>query len=64
MEEGDGNHRDIALGGVDARAYSVGVNWYVANNVKLGVNYSDGESNEAGSDDQGKEFRVRLQLTY
>lgn len=64
MEEGDGNHSDIELGRVDASAYSVGVNWYVANNVKLGVNYSDGESNEAGSDDQGKEFRVRLQLTY
>ena len=64
MEEGDGNHSDIELGRVDASAYSVGVNWYVADNVRVGVNYSDGESNAIDSDDDGQEFRVRLQLTY
>ncbi|NNJ71710.1 MAG: ATPase, partial [Enterobacterales bacterium] len=64
MEEGDGNHSDIELGRVDASAYTLGVNWYVANNVRLGMNYSDGDSNEAGSVDSGEEFRVRLQLTF
>lgn len=64
IEAGDGNYSNIELGQVDALAYTVGANWYVANHIKLGMNYSGGNSNEAGSHDQGKEFRVRLQLTY
>ncbi len=61
-EDGDGNHSDIELGRDDATAYTLGVNWYAHNNVKLGVNYTDGESNT--SDDDGSEFRVRFQLTF
>ena len=64
MEEGDGNHSDIELGRVDASAYTLGVNWYINNNVRLGMNYSSGDSNEPGSNDDGEEFRVRLQLTF
>ncbi|TQV72959.1 ATPase [Aliikangiella marina] len=64
LEEGDGNHSDIELGRVDASAYTFGVNYYANNNVRIGMNYSDGDSNEAGSTDSGEEFRLRLQLTF
>lgn len=64
IEEGDGNHSDIELGRVDASAYSFGVNYYANNNIRIGLNYSDGDSNEAGGTDEGKEFRARLQLTF
>lgn len=61
-EDGDGNHSDIELGDDDASAYTLGVNYYAHKNVKIGVNYTDGESNT--SDDDGSEFRVRFQLTF
>ena len=61
-EDGDGNHSDIELGSDDASAFTLGLNWYAHKNVKLGVNYTDGESNT--SDDDGSEFRVRFQLTF
>ena len=61
-EDGDGNHSDIELGRTDATAYTVGLNWYAHNNVKLGVNYTDGKDNN--DDDDGSEFRVRFQLTF
>jgi len=64
IEEGDGNHSDIELGRVDASAYTIGVNYYVNNAVRIGVNYSEGDSNEAGSMDSGDEFRIRFQLAY
>jgi len=38
------------------------MNWYAHNNVKFGINYTDGDSNT--SDDDGSEFRVRFQLTF
>ena len=61
-EDGDGNFSDIELGTIDATSYTVGVNYYPHKNVKIGVNYTDGESNV--SDDEGNEFRVRFQLTF
>ncbi|MCH2190968.1 MAG: ATPase [Gammaproteobacteria bacterium] len=61
-EDGDGNHSDIELGRDDASAFTLGLNWYAHKNVKLGVNYTDGESNT--SDDDGSEFRIRFQLTF
>ncbi len=61
-EDGDGNHGDIELGRTDAKAVTLGVNWYATNNVRLGVSYQDGEDNL--TTDDGSEFRVRLQLTY
>lgn len=63
-EDGNGNHSDIELGRVDANAYSVGVNWYANSNIRIGMNYSEGESQEVGSSDEGEEFRMRLQLTF
>lgn len=61
-EDGDGAHSDIELGTTDASAFTVGLNWYAHKNVRLGVNYTDGEDNL--SDDDGSEFRVRFQLTF
>ncbi len=61
-EDGDGNHSDIELGSDDASAFTLGMNWYAHNNVKFGINYTDGDSNT--SDDDGSEFRVRFQLTF
>ena len=61
-EDGDGNHSDVELGTTDASAYTLGLNYYPHKNVRIGVNYTDGESNV--SDDDGSEFRVRFQLTF
>lgn len=62
-EDGYGNHGDIELGSfTDASSYVFGVNWYPHKNVRVGATYHDGESNI--NDDEGKEFRVRFQLTY
>ena len=62
-ENGYGNHDDIKLGSVtDAHAYAIGVNWYPHKNIRVGASYSEGESNI--NNDQGNEFRVRIQLTY
>lgn len=61
-EDGDGNHSDIELGGTDASAFTLGLNWYAHKNVRFGLNYTDGESNV--NDDDGNELRVRFQLTF
>ncbi len=61
-EDGDGDYGDIELGTDDATSYGVGVNWYVTNAVKLGLNYTDGESET--NDDEGEEWRARFQLTF
>ncbi len=61
-EDGDGNHSDIELGTTDASAYTLGLNYYPHKNIRVGVNYTDGESNI--NDDDGNEFRVRFQLTF
>jgi phosphate-selective porin OprO/OprP len=61
-EDGDGSHSDIELSDTDATAYTIGLNWYAHKNVRLGINYTDGEDNN--DDDEGNEFRVRFQLTF
>ncbi len=61
-EDGDGDFGDIELGETDATAYTVGVNWYAHNNVRFGLNYTDGE--DENSDDEGEEIRLRAQLTF
>lgn len=63
-EQGDGDYGDIELGRVDATAYTIGVNWYAHENVRLGVNYSAGESEALASNEDGEEFRARVQLTF
>ena len=61
-EDGDGNYSDIELGETDATSWGLGVNWYVNNSVRVGINYTDGE--DENSSDDGEEFRARLQLTF
>ena len=61
-EDGDGSHSDIELGNTDATAYTIGLNWYAHKNVRMGINYTDGEDNN--DDDQGNEFRVSFQLAF
>lgn len=61
-EDGDGNYGDVELGNTDASAWGVGVNWYVNNNIRLGLNYTDAEDNNDADD--GNEFRARVQLTF
>ena len=61
-EDGDGDFGDIELGETDATAYTVGVNWYAHNNVRFGLNYTDGEDNV--TNDDGSEIRLRAQLTF
>lgn len=61
-EDGDGSHSDIELGDSDASAYTLGLNYYAHKNVRLGINYTDGEDNL--SNDDGNELRVRFQLTF
>jgi len=61
-EDGEADYGDIELGSDDASAYGIGLNWYVTNAVKIGVNYTDGDSNT--NDDEGEEFRTRFQLTF
>lgn len=61
-EDGEGDFGDIELGEDDATAWGLGVNVYVNNAVKLGLNYTDGESET--SSDKGKEYRARFQLTF
>ena len=68
FEDGDGNHGDIEIGQDnvndidDAESYGIGLNWYPNSNVRFGVTYTEGESNT--SDEEGKEFRARAQLTF
>lgn len=64
-EDGEAKYSDIGISGTttDASSYGIGLNWYVNNNVKLGMSYMDGETEGAGSVD-GQEFRTRIQLTF
>ncbi|NNL57475.1 MAG: ATPase [Pseudomonadales bacterium] len=61
-EDGEGDFGDIELDATDATAWGLGVNWYVNNAVRLGLNYTDGESEV--STDEGEEIRARLQIAF
>ena len=67
-EDGHGNFGDIELAvpGIDdideADQLTVGVNYYANTNVRIGVNYSEGESDITG--DEGSEFRARFQYVF
>jgi phosphate-selective porin OprO/OprP len=62
VEDGDGKYKDIGVGSGDGSQTTLGVNWYVNNNVKLGLSYMDGENDDNGQD--GSELRARLQLVF
>ncbi len=61
-EDGDGDHSDIELDTTDASAFTLGLNYYPLKNIRVSLNYTDGESNI--TDDKGDELRVRFQLTF
>ena len=65
-EDGNGDFGDIELGNQlgdnEASSYTLGVNYYANNNIRIGASYSDGDEDN-GSDD-GNEFRVRFQLAF
>ncbi len=61
-EDGFGNFSDVELGRTEASAFTVGLNWYAHKNVRIGVNYTDGEDDL--SDDDGNEFRVRFGFAF
>ena len=61
-ETGDGNFSDIELGRTEASAFTLGLNWYAHKNVRIGVNYTDGESDV--NDDDGNEFRIRFGFAF
>lgn len=61
-EDGDGGFGDIELGNTDAKSYALGLNYYVNDYVRVNASYQDGESNI--TDDDGNEFRVRLQVAF
>ncbi len=61
-EDGDGNYSDVELGNTNATAWGAGINWYANNNVRLGLNYTQGEDNDSKND--GKEYRARIQLSF
>jgi phosphate-selective porin OprO/OprP len=59
-EDGDGAYSDEELGSTDATSYGVGVNYYINNFIRIGATFSDAKDNL--NDDNGSEFRVRLQI--
>jgi len=60
--DGFGKYSDVGLSSTDGSATTIGVNWYAHKNVKLGINYMDGEEDASG--EEGDELRVRFQLTF
>ena len=65
-EDGNGDFGDIELGDQigddEASSYTLGVNYYANNFIRIGASYSDGDEDN-GSDD-GNEFRVRFQVAF
>lgn len=61
-ESGDGKYSDIELGKIDATAYTLGVNYYANNNMKISASYSQGE--DANTDNDGKDFRMSFLLAF
>ena len=59
-EDGDGAYSDEELGSTDATSYGVGVNYYINNFIRIGATFTDAKDNF--NDDNGSEFRVRLQI--
>lgn len=60
--DGYGKYKDLGLGSTEGGSTTIGLNWYAHNNVKLGINYMDGDEDVSGKD--GNELRVRFQLTF
>ena len=65
-EDGNGEFDDIELGdqvgASEVSSYGIGLNYYANDNIRIGVNYTDGDSDNTSDD--GNEFRLRFQVTY
>lgn len=59
-EDGDGAYSDQELGSTDATSYGVGVNYYLNKFIRIGATYTEAEDNI--SNDEGNEFRARIQI--
>jgi phosphate-selective porin OprO/OprP len=59
-EDGDGAYSDEELGSTDATSYGIGVNYYLNNFIRVGATFTDAKDNI--TDDDGSEFRARLQI--
>ena len=65
-EDGNGEFDDIELddqfGDDEASSYTLGVNYYANNFIRIGASYSDGDEDNGPND--GNEFRVRFQVAF
>ena len=59
-EDGDGAYSDEELGSTDATSYGVGVNYYLNKFIRIGATFTDAKDNI--NDDDGSEFRARIQM--
>lgn len=59
-DEGQGDFGDVELGSTDASAYGIGVNYYINSIIRTGITYTKADDND--SDQDGSEFRARLQI--
>lgn len=59
-EDGDGAYSDEELGSTDATSYGVGVNYYLNKFIRIGATFTAAKDNI--NDDDGSEFRARIQL--
>jgi len=59
-EDGDGAYSDEELGSTDATSYGVGINYYLNKFIRIGATFTDAKDNI--NDDEGREFRVRIQI--
>lgn len=62
-DSGDGHYNDFGLAkDIKGKSVTAGLNWYANNNVKIGMNYGQAQSDF--NDDKGQSFRLRAQLVW
>lgn len=59
-EDGDGAYSDEELGSTDATSYGIGVNYYLNKFIRIGATFTEAKDNI--NDDDGSEFRTRIQI--
>jgi phosphate-selective porin OprO/OprP len=59
-EDGDGAYSDEELGSTDATSYGVGVNYYLNKFIRIGATFTEAKDNI--NNDDGSEFRTRIQI--
>lgn len=66
FEDGVGRYSDIGLDTAEGSQFSVGLNFYPNNAIRLGFSYMDGsvETDVPGVELDGSEFRFRTQLSF